>query len=75
MREYFRKKFKQHIKEKIRLRDIIQPNSHTSLMRKKIIERTSDLGATHSNAMERLKAKLEEKALNNYEKVLDDIRG
>lgn len=46
MREYFRKKFKQHIKEKLRLKDIIQSNSHTSVMRKKIIERTSDLGAT-----------------------------
>lgn len=27
LREYFRKKFKQHIKEKLRLRDIIQPNA------------------------------------------------
>jgi predicted nucleic acid-binding Zn-ribbon protein len=43
-------------------------------MREKMTERTRDLGATHSQAIDRLKEKLEEKALQNYEKVLDDIR-
>jgi nucleoside-triphosphatase THEP1 len=46
----------------------------TSTAVKKKLQIAGDLGTANSTAIERLKQKLEEKTLKNYETVLEDVR-
>ena len=67
MKEYFRQKFQNHIRDKIHLKG-------SSTMRALDKDKTAGLGTFNSSAVERLKYKLEQKSLENYHKVLEDVR-
>jgi len=67
MKEYFRQKFQNHIRDKIHLKG-------SNTMRALDKDKTAGLGTFNSSVVERLKYKLEQKSLENYHKVLEDVR-
>ena len=73
VRDYFKQKFMNHLKQKYESfnNNMDDPRTLTSIASKKRVQIANEL---QNPAIDRLKQKLEERTLKNYENVLEDVR-